>query len=56
MLAMRGNILPDRLRNMFGLWRFMVRPAVDLPNPGCIVRTIALRTARSDLLHGNALL
>jgi hypothetical protein len=30
--------------------------AVDLPNAGCIVGTIALRPARADLLSGDVLL
>jgi hypothetical protein len=48
--------MPHRLRrSLLGERGIIVGAAVDLPNTGCIVGTIAL-PARADLLDGNALL
>jgi hypothetical protein len=49
--------MPYRLhRGFVGVGGIIVGAAVDLPNAGCIVWTIALWPARGDLLDGDALL
>ncbi len=48
--ALLWCILPNRITGLVvDRWSFIVRPAVDLPNPRRIIRTVALRTPWSAL-------